>query len=211
VSERHPIAGGPAPGRLEILMVRHAHADWVPDESRPLSARGARDAETVARRVEAGEIPTPRAIYSSPYRRAIQTVEPLAVALALEIRIVEDLRERTLAEGAVADFPAAMRACWEDPDLALPGGESSSMAVERFAAAMRDVGARHDGGVIAIATHGNILGLWLRDGDPRYGYDFWSRMSWPDIYKVTLVAGRLGGVERLWEGGVEWQDVRASP
>jgi hypothetical protein len=36
-------------------------------------------------------------------------------------------------------------------------------------------------------------------------------MSWPDIYKVTLMAGRLGGVERLWEGGVEWEDVRASP
>ena len=31
-----------------MYLVRHAHAHWTPDEDRPLSARGRRDAERVA-------------------------------------------------------------------------------------------------------------------------------------------------------------------
>ena len=32
-----------------FLLVRHAHAEWVPNEMRPLSVKGSRDAERVAR------------------------------------------------------------------------------------------------------------------------------------------------------------------
>lgn len=181
-------------------MVRHAHAEWVPDEARPLSDRGLRDAEMVARMLEVLPL---EALYSSPYPRALQTIEPLAAATGLGVDVVEGLRERTLAAGPVDDFSAAMRASWEDPDLAFPGGETSRAARRRFSRAMDEIIALHAGGTVAVATHGNVLGLWLRYKDPAYDYEFWSRMSWPDVYRVSLEGDRVSGVERLWkeEGG----------
>jgi 2,3-bisphosphoglycerate-dependent phosphoglycerate mutase len=183
-----------------LVMVRHAHADWLPDERRPLSPTGTRDAVAVARRLA----PLPLdAIYSSPYPRALGTVEPLAAVAGLEIHVVDDLRERTLAEGAVDDFPAAMRASWRDPDLAFPGGETSRAACRRFAAAIDEIATRHAGGTVVVATHGNVLGLWLRHLDPAYDHAFWSALTWPDIYRVELERGRLLTVERLWNEVVE--------
>ena len=43
------------------------------------------------------------AIYSSPYPRAVQTVEPLSRRLGFEIGLVDDLRERLLSLGALPD------------------------------------------------------------------------------------------------------------
>ena len=60
-----------------VDLVRHAHADWTPDDERPLSARGRADASALARRLAE---PAIAAIYSSPARRAMETIEPLAWA-----------------------------------------------------------------------------------------------------------------------------------
>jgi len=82
---------------VSSVLVRHASAgdrgDWAGDDRlRPLDAKGRRQAEALV------EILLPLGvgrIVSSPYVRCVQTVEPLAVALGLEVE--EDDR---LAEGA---------------------------------------------------------------------------------------------------------------
>ena len=82
-----------------LLLVRHAHADWQPDETRPLSEVGRRDAARVA-----GVLSplAPTSIYSSPYRRARQTVGPLADRLGMPIVEMSELRERSLGSDHVA-------------------------------------------------------------------------------------------------------------
>ena len=78
-----------------LYLVRHAHSVWTPDEMRPLSQAGLEDAQLVS---DILAPLGPEAIYSSPYLRAKQTVEPLAAALEMTIHEVADLRERTLSE-----------------------------------------------------------------------------------------------------------------
>jgi broad specificity phosphatase PhoE len=67
---------------LTILLVRHAEAAPPKDGSgaeseraRPLTERGLHDAEVLADQFAAAK---PDRIYSSPYRRSIQTVAPIA-------------------------------------------------------------------------------------------------------------------------------------
>jgi 2,3-bisphosphoglycerate-dependent phosphoglycerate mutase len=74
-------------------LVRHAHADWIADENQPVSERGQEDALLVADLLL--DRPIDR-IYSSPYRRAMQTISPLAQHLDLQITTIRDLRERRL-------------------------------------------------------------------------------------------------------------------
>ncbi|MBE9473570.1 MAG: histidine phosphatase family protein, partial [Chloroflexi bacterium] len=74
-----------------FYLVRHAHADWGPDENRPLSEKGFLDAERVADVLI--EFPINK-IYSSPYLRAQQTIHPLSARLNIPVQIEPDLRER---------------------------------------------------------------------------------------------------------------------
>ena len=85
-----------------IYLIRHAKAKnrltWEePDDLRPLTKRGRREARTIADRLR--EEPVARLV-SSPFVRCLQTLEPLAVALELPIETTDELAEGADAERA---------------------------------------------------------------------------------------------------------------
>jgi len=85
-----------------VHVVRHAKAknrdEWTdPDELRPLTKRGRRQAAGLAERLQEEG---PARLVSSPYLRCVQTLEELARALDLAIETTELLAEG--ADGATA-------------------------------------------------------------------------------------------------------------
>jgi len=77
------------------VLVRHASAghrlDWEHDDRlRPLDARGRRQSADLVELLRPLGV---RRILSSPYVRCVQTVEPLAAALGLEVELDERLEE----------------------------------------------------------------------------------------------------------------------
>jgi 2,3-bisphosphoglycerate-dependent phosphoglycerate mutase len=180
-----------------FYLVRHAHAAWAPDEQRPLSARGVADAVRVAEVLQGQPV---NRIVSSPYRRARQTVEPLAARLGLPIHEEPELRERELGGGEIADFVAAVEATWRDPSLAHPGGESNAVAQARGLGVVRRLEERHAGEAIVLGTHGNLLALILQGFDPSIGFGFWRALTMPDVYALSLVRGGQEAIRRLWPG-----------
>lgn len=111
-----------------FYLVRHAHAEWIPDENRSLSAKGNQDAHRVADVLQTYPV---HAIYSSPARRAYQTISPLAERTGIEIKIEADLQERKLGNAVFEDFLGAVETTWHDPKISYPGGESSNDAQKR--------------------------------------------------------------------------------
>ena len=94
------------------MLVRHAEAVAPSDpryeeNDRPLTDAGRRDAERLA-----GELAAEAAdaIYSSPYPRAVQTVEPFARRVGSEISLVDDLHEAGSPDGMAAVVREAERA-----------------------------------------------------------------------------------------------------
>lgn len=72
---------------VQVLLVRHGHAGsktrWTgEDRLRPLSVKGRRDARRLAGVL--GRF-SPGSIVSSPYRRCLQTVDPLAASTGLVV------------------------------------------------------------------------------------------------------------------------------
>ena len=181
----------------ELFLVRHAHAVWTTDEMRPLSVQGHRQARAIA---DALEDLRPRAIYSSPYTRARQSVEPLAARLGLPIAEMADLRERQLSSGKVDDFQGAVRTTWDDLDFAHEGGEPNRDARSRVRAACETILDRHAGDRVVVATHGTLLALLLNSFDPCIGFEFWTRVSEPDIHLLSV--GPNPGefaIRRIWK------------
>ena len=179
-----------------IYLIRHAHAEWRQDEGRPLSEAGTRAAAMVADRLSSRPIV---AVYTSPSRRSVETVEPLARRRGLRPEPMPDLRERELPVVPSGEFGALVRQAWSSPDESPSGGESNVRAQARGLAVVHTLVARHVGSQVAIGTHGNLLALVLNALDSRFGYEFWSGLSFPDIYEVAFDRSELRGVERLWD------------
>ena len=87
----------------------------------------------------------------------------------------------------------------ESPDEAPDEGESNVQAQARGLAVVRTLVAHHAGSQIVLATHGNLLALVMNALDPTFGYEFWRRLSFPDIYQLVFNRTELHSVERQWD------------
>lgn len=90
-----------------MILVRHGQAagrrDWRGDDhSRPLTDKGRRQALGLPKVLETY---APQRVLSSPYRRCVETVEPLAIQFGLSVETTKDL-----AEGSGATALALVRA-----------------------------------------------------------------------------------------------------
>ena len=160
--------------------IRHAHSNYTPDEiNRPLSDKGR---ESLAQLDFLADKPI-TAIYSSPYRRAIQTVEPLAQSLKLAIQSDERLIERKLSSQAIADrdFEQCLMQLWSQPTFSLVGGESNQQAQQRALALLHELESKHRNEEIIISSHGNLICILLSAFDPSIDYNFWCGLSMPDV------------------------------
>jgi len=111
-----------------VLLVRHASAgnreEWPHDDrERPLDERGRRQALELVERLRDYRI---EAICSSPARRCVETVEPLARARGLEVELRAELGEdRQDTDGA--ELVRALAGC----DVAVCGHGGLEYALRR--------------------------------------------------------------------------------
>lgn len=80
---------------MPILLVRHGEAGsrstWEgPDMQRPLTGAGHAQAQALAHILDKF---APKRLLSSPYTRCVQTLEPLAMVLGVDVEPVEELAE----------------------------------------------------------------------------------------------------------------------
>lgn len=148
---------------MDLLLIRHATpVPPVPghsheeDDERPLTAAGKADARDMATSLAAEPIV---AVYSSPALRALETVQPLATACALDVIVLPELRERRFGPEIIdeASFIEAVARLRADPEYALPGGESTSQVIERAFIGLERIRRDVGGGTVAIASHGGWI------------------------------------------------------
>ncbi len=184
---------------LTVFLIRHAEpvrpgqGDHAENE-RPLTERGHRDAAALAESLaDAGA----GAVISSPYRRAVQTVEPIARRLNIEIEIVSDLRERLLSPSeGLPDWRQHLERSWQDFDYALPGGESGRQAQARIVAVLEGLRQRYRSGTLILGSHGNLISLGLQAFEPRaVGFEFWAAMPMPAVYRLEFAGDRWRVIE----------------
>jgi 2,3-bisphosphoglycerate-dependent phosphoglycerate mutase len=179
---------------LYLYLVRHAHSDWTTDEQRPLSADGLANAERVPDIMKSYPISR---IVSSPYRRALQTIEPMAHACGLPIHQDHRLAERKIGQHPNKDFNRVVRYLWLNPRFSFPGGESNTSAQQRGLAFIQSL-LNYQQSIpkvtphIIISTHGNLMTLILQHFYPAVDYKFWSQLSFPDIYRLPVTVSEHG-------------------
>lgn len=172
-----------------IYLIRHCQATGQAPAAE-LTEIGKKQAEDLARFFQQRQITH---LVSSPFTRAIQSIEPTAEQLNLSIVNDDRLAERILSSENMPDWLEKLEAAFNDEELKFVGGESGKEASIRAMAALTDM---KDG--TAAVTHGNLLGLLLKQFDPSYDFLAWQKLTNPDVYKVETTNGQTS-VVRLWQ------------
>ncbi|MGE7910616.1 histidine phosphatase family protein [Lysinibacillus xylanilyticus] len=184
-----------------IYMIRHAESPFIigQERTRKLSNQGEIDAKKVTAIMNEKEIDL---VVSSPYIRAIQTIEGIVDSKNIEVKVFEELRERQL-KGAYKlpeeEIKQAIKKSFEDIDFKLSGGESVRDVQNRAVPIIKDLLNKFEKKTIIIGTHGNVMTIILNYFNKEYGYDFWENTSKPDIYKLVFSQKKLQLVQRIWE------------
>ena len=126
---RQVLAGLPASA---LYVVRHAKAGiraaWSgPDEERPLTRRGRKQARRLVERFQGLEM---RRILSSPFLRCVQTVEPLGEARGLAVEAIPELREGA----SVEELLGALASLDEGPTVVCGHGTEIRSMIDRLEA-----------------------------------------------------------------------------
>ena len=156
-----------------LCMVRHGETAWNAQGrvqgqlDVPLSAAGLAQARCVAAALPERRFST---LYSSDLQRVLQTAQPAAEKLGLEVRIDARLRERhygafqgltyAQAKECLPDDYARFKA--KDAEFAFGSGESLRAFFERATQCIHAIARRHDGEEVLVFTHGGVLEMAYR-------------------------------------------------
>jgi len=183
--------------QIRVYFVRHAEPDFSikDDLTRPLTDKGMADSKKVTSILADKEISM---IYSSPYKRAVDTIKDFSESRGIEIIIKDNLRERRVGDW-VEDFRAYSEKQWSDFEYKLPGGECLKEVKERNINALLEILAGNSGRNIAIATHGTALSTIINHYNSEFGHgEFWSIADkMPYILCFTFNDMELESVEEL--------------
>ncbi|MGE5703603.1 MAG: histidine phosphatase family protein [Clostridia bacterium] len=175
-----------------LYLIRHCQAEGQAPDA-PLTPLGREQANQLASFFQ--EIAVDR-IVSSPFLRARQSVELLALAKHLPVETDDRLTERVLSGNPLDNWLEQLRQSFDDLDLCLEGGESNRTAMNRAIAAIDSV-LSHEAVTTLIVTHGALMTLLLKNFDNRFGFTEWSNLSNPDVYQIC-VSDDQATVRRVW-------------
>ncbi|MEV8442151.1 histidine phosphatase family protein [Actinosynnema sp. NPDC051121] len=173
--------------RAEVILVRHAQPlipspDGPDDYHRPLTEAGIAQAD---RLVEDLTRIRPSLIASSPYLRAIQTVEPTARAMGMPVQCDHDLREWDSGLEPTPDYARHYAESWANPHFARPSGESLQQLTDRATAILRSLARQHPNRTVVVGSHGTFIARALIGfGLTTIDWPFSRAMPMPAIYRL---------------------------
>ncbi|GAB0171272.1 phosphoglycerate mutase family protein [Lysinibacillus sp. CTST325] len=176
-----------------IYVIRHCEAKGQSSYA-SLTEQGFQQAEVLADFFADKKIDR---IITSPFLRAIQTIEPLSSRENINIEIDERLSERILSTSDLPDWYGKLRATFTDMELKFEGGESSNEAMERIVNAVEETFKSESERTI-IVSHGNIMTLLLNHYNSDVDFPFWTRLSNPDVFQLSVKDHEVT-LERIWE------------
>ncbi len=140
----------------EIILVTHGLTEWNKQNrlqghiDTPLAPEGHCMAKCLAESLTGHMI---QGVYSSDLQRAMQTAEPAARALGLDIIVEPELREgRSRCPENSAEYP--LLPFYKDH-------ETEQEVLQRMWAVMDRIAAQHPGQRVLVVSHGGAVGLFV--------------------------------------------------
>jgi 2,3-bisphosphoglycerate-dependent phosphoglycerate mutase len=175
---------------MKLFVVRHCKAEGQEIDA-ALTAEGREQAKELIRFLDQYQFD---AIYSSPFKRANESIKPFAEYKKFKVQMDERLTERILSDTPDPNWMANLKRTYKEEHLKYPGGESTLEAKERIRSFLTDVQTQSYSSVLVV-THGNLMSLMINMFQSSFGFDEWKLLSNPDVY---LIETEKREVSKLW-------------
>ncbi|HBX69202.1 MAG TPA: phosphoglycerate mutase [Chloroflexi bacterium] len=185
-----------------ILLIRHGENEYVAKGRLAgrlpgvhLNDNGRQQAESVAQALAEAPI---QAVYSSPMERCLETAQPLAAALGLEVALQDGLIEVDFGEWQDKTLKElSRRKLWKvvqgNPSrMQFPGGETFANAQQRIVQTLEALNQQHDPkDLIVCFSHSDLIKLVISYylGQP---LDLFQRIMIAPASISTLHLGEMG-------------------
>lgn len=156
-----------------VYFVRHAQTDYRNpiDKDRVLTKEG------LERRFEARDYlishhvdRQPLHIYSSDFRRAIDTIRPFAEYVGMDIITCAEFQEWSVIAPS-EDYYALCERAWEDFDYRFQDCETMREVQQRNVKKLLELVQKHKDETLVIGSHGTALSTIIHYFYPQYGYE----------------------------------------
>ena len=174
----------------KIVFIRHGKAAMDgQDHERELDEDGIIQANSLKKKlVELGLKNTK--VYSSPFKRAVQTIEPfLSEKNSDKAIITPDLEEIHMPKDEKLSKHQIIEKMWEDELFKVGNGISHSEHFNKIKPFLDEVfnKFKSENEDIIMITHGVLIGIILKFFfDIKFGFNDWKKMTMPDIYMLSF-------------------------
>ncbi|WP_438468283.1 histidine phosphatase family protein [Streptococcus pluranimalium] len=152
------------------------------DDERELTAKGLQDCQLLLDYFK--DITIDR-IYSSPFKRTLQTIDELANEKTLPIQIKENFRERKIDDVWINDFNTFSQRQWQDFNYKLAKGESLQEVQDRNIQQLQEILKEQEASII-ISLHGTAISTILNYYDHQFSFANFQAINQLMPFLVTL-------------------------
>ena len=184
-----------------IYFIRHAQSDnsFRDGRIRPLTEKGMNDRALVTEFLQNKSVD---AVFSSPFKRAIDTIANFAEKNGFYIDTIEDFRERKSDSNMGkndTEFTLFMERQWTDFNYTFSDGECLTEVQDRNIVALNEILTKYKDKRIVIGTHGTALSTIINYYDHTYCFeDFMSMVNiLPWVVKMSFDENACVEIEKI--------------
>ena len=194
----------------KIYLIRHGKAVMGGfDHERILDEDGKVQAKSLCKKLKSNFQDNNFRIISSPFKRALQTVEEFSKSSNIEIEMNKFLEEINIGKDQNLSKHEIIKKMWEDINFKVANGESQQEYIQKISNEMKEIiNNFHKNNLsIIIVSHGNSLGIILKHFfSLDFDYNDWKKMTMPDMYalhfdennKIIEFKRDIAGIEKIF-------------
>ncbi len=173
-----------------FIICRHCKSSMEGlDHERKLDQDGINQSNSLSKKISK-KIDSSTLIYSSPFVRAMQSLEPL-IATQPTIKIFSDdaLKEINIGKSENLTKHEIIKKMWEDGKFKVDNGESQEECYSKLKPFLEKVFSefKNDKKNIILVTHGNLIGIILKYFfNLEFNFNSWKQISMPDMYILNF-------------------------
>ncbi len=194
----------------KITFIRHGKAAMEgSDRERVLDADGIIQATSLCKKIKDLFEGKKVRIISSPFKRALQTIEKLSLDFGANIEKSDALEEINIGKDKQLSKHQIIEKMWSDENFKVENGSSQSEHVKKIKKDITEILEnfyKSDYNLVLV-SHGNSIGIILKYFlNTKFTFNDWKNISMPDIYflefneknKIIDFKRDITGIEKVF-------------
>ena len=174
----------------KLYLIRHGKASMEGlDRERVLDADGVIQATSLCRKIRNQFKDKRLRLISSPFRRAVQTIEKLSEDFQADIEKNSSLEEIKIGKDENITKHQIIEKMWSDENFKVSNGSSQLEHVNQIKSELNKIlkDFYENEYNLILVSHGNSIGIILKYFlNQKFTFDDWKNISMPDMYSVSF-------------------------